>query len=399
MKQYTTQQFENIDDSFMKFRSFDLELETEEHIRLKKIIRDKKHLTQLLNEHKPVKVWFQACKFLNPQMQKGRKFKCAGYPVADNLFLYKDMLVIDIDVFPEEKYINNLIAYLIKEGFKLLYAINSQGIHKGMQIAFDTRNKFRYQIKDPRLREKKTTKDLQQLYNVLLLFGFDFIDEVAFVNPRQIFKLPDSFCNGLRCDRVPIPVRLNANDTTPSERTDGSATSLELGERPGISSQFLSYNVSSRIIGTKDNHVLLLDFFDIDEPGLQYRLENLIKIYDLPDIHVFNTGENRWHAYCLQPMQYARILKIYTYLGFNDMAYFLKANGEIYLRFSAKYDVNGVEHSKEPQYVFTIPGRKFFKYSKGHTNTMMKKFNICIQKDAEYIGKDGVNLRRMVRQE
>jgi len=397
MEQYTVNQFKELNNDFFKFRSFDLEIESK-HIRIKKIIKDREEFAHFLNYYNPDKVWFQACKFLNPQMQHGRKFKGAGYRKADNLFLYKDMLVIDIDQIPANKYINNLIAYFIKEGYPYLYAIPSKGKNNGIQIGFDSSEKLRFDYPQPEDREKATIKALKSMYNQLHFYRFDFIDEVAFINPRQVYKVPNSFCNEERCEYLTIPVRLSANDTTP-RKTDVSAIRYEQGERPGISSLLLSYNVSSRIIGTRDNQILLMDFYGIDEFELKKSLKDLIKIYNLSDLYVFLTSENRWHVYCLKSMQYNKIKKIYHYLNMKDMLRLLKRQGEVYLRFSPKIDSKNKEHAIAPKYLFTVKGKRLSALSLGHFMFLRKQIGLKIDKSAAYVGNPNINVKKMWRNE
>lgn len=393
---YKEEDFKELPKDFFKFRSIDVLSHDGRYIRVKELVRDSEHLTFVLNCYKPKSVWFQSCKFLNPQTQKGKsKSKRAGYDFSDNLFLWKDIHVIDIDKEVTKVQIFKLITSMENKGFKFWYWLRSNGKKDGIQIAFKTPSYFRFKYKAPSKRKETTYNKLRELYFELLNNGFDFLDEVAFINPLQVFKLPGSYCNGKQC--VPILVReFTPYDKYPSVELKGSDIGSKQGERPRISSLLISRNISSRVIGTRDEHVLLFDFKELPKIELDELLRDLIKTFNLSDMYIFSTGKERWHVYCLKLHSFDRLLKIYKYVSQWDFHNLLLRQGELYLRISPKYNDFGELIKIKPIFSHIIKSSFKFKMSKGHYN-YLRQF-ILIEED-KFAGKNELNTRVMKREQ
>jgi len=88
-------------------------------------------------------------------------------------------------------------------------------------------------------------------------------------------------------------------------------------------------------------HILMWDFDYATFTEMTTALQDIQKAYNLPDIHIGNTGRpNSWHAYCLKALPFAEAAKILLETPKKDIASVVLgiSRGYWVLRFTDKKD-------------------------------------------------------------
>jgi len=240
----------------------------------------------------PIKVYYQAARFIQPQSVGPRIHK--GYKYSPT-FLFRDWIVFDVDTLDK---LQVLKLHELMKGYKLIYCCfsGSRGYHVAYKI------KVKCDIADPEIRELWYQNFLNEFVDSIIEKGIE-VDEGPTKNVRGIYKVPLSLdlSSGKVCELEDINalVTRNANETALRGCNKGRV------ERAKVSSP--ATFILNKVNGTKDRFILVLNFKELE--GIKKKLTTLIKNYKLTDFYIYKSVR-QYQAICLKALKKRRIEKI-----------------------------------------------------------------------------------------
>ena len=369
----------------------------------------------------PSDIYFSTSSWLEPIDLPNLSDETKPHPILIN-----HLIAFDIDFAPlslenlEQARLTtlNLHKWIQKNYDYELLSISFSG-SKGFHLFYNDTDRSLFSIENAKEREFAVKQERMKLLEQVLLVGFK-VDPRITADTRRIIRLPGSIHGktGLLCHRINLE-RLETNidswiNDVPSffgnidipkvakikpKKVKQASKKVTKKIQENIVEQTYMIEVSNHLPGSKDRSALIFwtpFSWGIEEVCLQ-RLEDLVKLENLADSHIFSDGQ-RILFICPEAYTRAKIVKILHKIGMEKLSTTLETRQHYWVRISGIMNDDGNWHN-EPRFISMIKGNNSKQnFSKAHLTLLSKLgLDIDISQYEQLVGNSEPSIRMVVR--